>query len=95
MIIGGDGQRIHLQDPHGVDDGGVGIGADRDPEPAVPASIAGLALGHLPGDHQGRQVPRGTPGDKAPARRVGQACPGGNKAQHQVLRVDRARGLQP
>ena len=63
----------------------------RRPRPASP----GLALGHLPGDHQGRQVPRGAAGDEAPARRAGQPGPVGDEAQHQVLRVDRAGRLQP
>ena len=63
--------------------------------PALGPPVGRPALGHLTGDDQRRQVGGRSAGDEAAARGRRQPGPVGDQAQHLVLRVDRARGLQP
>jgi hypothetical protein len=94
-VVGrGHDERVHLQQAERVDDGGVGVAADDDPQPptrrgAVPA------LGDLARHSEGREVAGGPPGHEAAARLGREPGQVGDQTQHLILGGDDPRRLEP
>ena len=95
VVGGGDHQRIHLQQPQGVHDRGVGVIADHHPQPPTGSGVTEPPFGGVPGDGDGGQVAGGATGDEAATRGRRQAGLVGDQPQHGVLGGDRAGRLQP
>ena len=94
MIIGFNGQRVHLDDTQCVDDRGVGVRPD-DHAPPLWAARTVPALGHLPRHDERRQVAGGPTGDEASTCRIRQPRPVRDQPEHLVLGMNRACGFQP
>jgi len=91
-------QRIKLEQPQGVDDRRMHVGADQHAPARLRqvGSFRGEApLGLLAGYRQGREVCCRPAGDEASAGRGRQAGLVGDQPEHLVLGVDSTSGFQP